>query len=169
MYQEIEWRAYDENDDDNECMKPRNAPKFNTDYAVCMTSKLPSSNVGTFSRDPQSGSLTWLTWEDEKPRDSAKGYLSICEGDSGSGQWITNGEDEDNFNSVLDLKYVLIAVLTSAFAVTYDEPLYVHHLGPCGREVYFPDSDTYKWYATSSQRITSNEIFDWIKNEANIP
>lgn len=175
IYQEMTWSAYSKHDKNNECMATRNLPVFNSDYTVCMKSKLPTARVGKFKRNSQSGSLTWLAWEDEAPPRNAKSYILPCLGDSGAGHWITNGIDEDDLNKVLDLKYVIMAVSVQTYSVVYKEPKgdpkdpKSYHYGPCGRDIYFTSSDTYKYDAAGSQIITHPEIFNWIKDQAGIP
>lgn len=169
IYQEMTWSAYEKHDKDNECMATRNVRHFKPEYTVCMKSELPSARVGKFERDSQSGSLTWLAWEDEEPPSNAKAYILPCSSDSGSGQWITNGLDEDDFNKVLDLKHVLMAVTVARYGIRYENPKGVYHDAPCGRDMYYPGSNTYKHDAAGSQIITHPEIFNWIKDQAGIP
>ena len=112
---------------------------------------------------------------DENPPIWARSYVAACDGDSGSGQFITNGYEikPKNFEK---LRCVLASVHTSR---TSDK--FLDHLGeersvPCGtftydakeskksgfkKNIYFEAHDV-------SQKTTNTDTLNWIKQKANI-
>ena len=69
----------------NPCLD--NSVVWHKDYNLCMKMTLPLAEVGRFDRI-SSGP----TFKFQKEYDSFKltSYISPCDGDSGSGQWVTN-------------------------------------------------------------------------------
>ena len=158
----MDWSAYDVNDEDNECSR---FDDFNPAYQVCMKSKLPSASIGKFNLDSNSGDLSFVMWDNEVAQpENARAYILPCLGDSGSGQWITNGYKEE-YEYIF--KQVLVAVHANHWHVNYDDDQGVQ-FGPCGGVMYFPSINDYRWDAASSQVLTWKEIFDWIKDKAEI-
>ena len=114
-----------------------------------------------------------MCWDDYKEKDEdppiwAQSYIEACSGDSGSGQFITNGHEiqPQNFDK---LKCILTSVYTSNYADTF---LYAGktHGVPCGTYSY--DAVESKlgrrvYYKTLgiSQSTTHSDTLLWIKKK----
>ena len=94
-------------------------------------------------------------------------YQDGCKGDSGSGQFVTNGLDlrTDDY-SLDDLKYVLVAIYVGKIGIESfrrQKASRESHKFPCG---------TYTWYngkyiqaSATSESTTWKENLNWIKKK----
>ena len=138
----------------------------------CMEHMLPSTKILTLKSNGCKGvCLDDYKDEDEPPPIWAQQYIEACKGDSGSGQFITNGHEikPENFNK-------LRAVLTSVYTQNYADAFV--HAGktygvPCGTYSYdAAESKQSKrvYFKTLgvSQSITYSKTLNWIKKKAKL-
>ena len=138
----------------------------------CMEHAPPSTKTITF----KSGGCKGVCWDDYKEEDRAppiwaQSYIEGCKGDSGSGQFITNGYEikPEHFDK-------LRGVLTSVYTTNYADAFI--HSGktygvPCGTYSYDaveskPGKRVYFKTLGISQSTTYSNTLNWIKKTANL-
>ena len=145
--------------------------RFNADYQYCMKNVLPVANVATLHSEENSG----INWENyqigiEDPPMDVFSYATGCFGDSGSGQFITNGLDPKNDK----FRFILAAIYSSGVGDKFEVNGVAHNM-PCGANS-FSRADTllmgkkhYLQPHTISESITTPvDTLAWIKGLAGI-
>ena len=144
---------------------------FKTNRMYCMENETPAAKTITF----KSGCGKGVCWNEyrNKEEDSpirAHSYMQPCGGDSGSGQFIRNGYD-NNAENIDKFKYVLTSIHTTSVGDTF-ELRGKSYVVPCGiysydatnskpgRRVYYKSLDI-------SQSTTYSDTLVWIKQKAN--
>ena len=120
-----------------------------------MKSNLPTTNTITINPDRMEN---YLIVKIPAPK-WISSYLEVCRGDSGSGQFISDGH-----------RYILVAVYTTYIpSYKYKYSLNkVKHEVPCGTNSYHKKSGKYLKTDTISESTTWHENLDWIKQKSNI-
>ena len=138
---------------------------FHPEYHYCMKSKLPVTETITIDPD------TLPRYQNDKeevirPRSV---YISSCLGDSGAGQFISNGVNLKEGTIQNDPRYVLAAIDSYSHADQFaDENGEMHRL-PCGTYTYYhPSRDYLREYDLVSESITWPKSFKWIKQKLNL-
>ena len=145
----------------------------------CMEYQLPITKTITFEPDicvdyVDERDMVY-TANNENPPVWAHSYMKACAGDSGSGQFITNGYEikPEHFDN---LRCVLTAVHTSRSSDKFQDDLGEKRSVPCGTYSYNAEESKKsgfqkKIYIESqdvSQRTTNSDTLNWIKTKANI-
>ena len=145
---------------------------------ICEKSILPKTRAINFIHYYPGSKPTWaspvFTYEDEDWH--ADSYRSLCSGDSGSGQFTTNGiesiEDpsvkcrrcRDVENKDINFKHILTAIHTHGYRTRHYKDAYgkLHQL-PCGAN-FFQKNFPYR-YKGISQSLVWPKIHNWIKDK----
>ena len=108
--------------------------EFDNDYNICMKATLPEANVGHFKL--YGPNIKLIEFKKESvTNNKLTSYIAICDGDSGSGHWVTIKEvttshtqrpKDDN------IRRALVAVVTSAIDPYYEAPDGKIEQGVCG-------------------------------------
>ena len=154
-----------------DCSGRISAARFNADYQYCMKNVLPVANVATFHSEENSG-INWKNYQIgiEDPPMGVFSYATGCFGDSGSGQFITNGLDPKNDK----FRFILAAIYSSGVGDKFEVNGVAHNM-PCGANS-FSHADTllngkkhYLQPRTISESITTPvHTLAWIKELAGI-
>ena len=110
-----------------------NQEEFDFDYNICAKGILPSVNIGRFYLN--GAELVLDKFEKEDLTNKLAEYIAICDGDSGSGHWVTvkEGTSESSKTHVDDnTRRVLVAVTVSTFTPKYKTPGGKTEKGVCG-------------------------------------
>ena len=104
---------------------------FDPEYHHCMKTELPSADVVTLHLDRSKMEIDWDNYQVDKedPPTTISSYASACYGDSGSGQFITNGfepEDEGKF------RFILSAIFRTRSGSQFKDDKGEQHQVPCG-------------------------------------
>ena len=178
LYQDIKWKA--DNGHRSWC---RYSKAWNPDFMVCIKSILPQADVGLFEITDQSDELNFLNFQKEygpegSLPDFQTSYISICRGDSGSGNWITVDEDHaknwknDKLNFDMKMSQrVLVTITTFQKLVTRDRNFDFNKLPfigfVCGSDVTLDDG-TRLVSAQYGTKTTSERILTFLKYHAEI-
>ena len=96
--------------------------EFDNDYNICMKATLPEANVGHFKL--YGPNIKLIEFKKESvTNNKLTSYIAICDGDSGSGHWVTIDEDaSSNAHSQGDenVQRALVAVVVSAVHPYYE-------------------------------------------------
>ena len=105
--------------------------------------------------------------KDENIRNDRNGYRVPCSGDSGSGQVFLTSINEEHEKKQMDT-YVLAAVFADDVADVFIDDNNEDYLVPCG--TYAWDHSKMKYQMSAARAISTSwpEIFNWIKNQAQI-
>ena len=82
-----------DNNDPNRCSSNPGF-KMDKEYEVCMDAILPRAYVGRFIFNDDD--LKLYDFEKEYKTNKKTSYIAPCNGDSGSGQWVTVNQDTDD-------------------------------------------------------------------------
>ena len=145
---------------------------FDADYKYCMKNDLPAANVATFHSEGNSG-IDWKNYqiEYEEPPITITSYASGCYGDSGSGQFITNGLDPEKDDK---FRFILAAIFTKRVGDIFKDDQGVEHKVPCGAYTFDKDASIIgarkylQSYSISESITTPAYTFWWIKGMAEI-
>ena len=116
--------------------------KFDFDYNICAKGILPSVNIGRFILN--GAELQLDKFEKEDLTNKLASYIAHCDGDSGSGHWVTVEEDTSkNSKEQVDEKTrrVLVAVAVSTHTPKYKTPGGKVEKGACGSLVKNTDGE----------------------------
>ena len=175
-YQERNWTV--DTSPQNLCTKSKS---WDVDYMLCEKNILPAAATVTYTiqsnRLPKTldwylrTRLTEPDWNnprfeyEEAPSEIAS-YMNPCQGDSGSGNFFANGENEDPEN-VRTFKFILGSI-TSTIIPDQINVKGVKKWLPCGSHIIDEnDGDTLS-IRSSSSCITWPKIFHWIKERAQL-
>ena len=141
---------------------------FHPEYHYCMKSKLPPTEIITINPD----TLPSYQPEKEEVTRPISSYIMSCFGDSGAGQFISNGVNLKEGTIQNDPRYVLAAIGNLGIQKDHDEFADKNgkmHKFPCGTYTYDHQSGDYlqKWFPVS-ESITSPKNFKWIKKKLNL-
>jgi hypothetical protein len=151
-------------------------PNWDSKYMLCMKSKLPKTETVTFkwkAKTPNSKHkpIDWKTpffGTDDNSKSGSGGYRVPCSADSGSGQVVLTSIGSTPLETY---KYVLAAVFESTSEDTFVDKGNLDYM-PCGSYVKTNTlvNGVMKILksATQSQRTSWPEIFNWIKQKAEI-
>ena len=118
VYHEIEWTV------DSRLPNPCSGnPIWNEEYQVCMKGKLPRAMVGWLQFNDTDFTIKGFQKEEESKKGSQ--YKAACQGDSGSGYWVTVHDDSSSKSKTNDddnTRRALVAVFT-----TTSSDQYKHH------------------------------------------
>ena len=136
---------------------------------LCEKNILPKTEIVTYTNDWHPlGEPDWNNpiFGKENPPSEITSYMDQCGGDSGSGNFITNDEEEDR-NNIMNFKFVLAATTTET---VYD---YIDMNGdfkklPCGSNTIDEYDDKTVVTGGVSISITWPKIFNWIKEKAQL-
>ena len=143
-----------------------------------MKTELPMAEVGEFSLEPSSENIKLLTFRNEENRRNGKdikesntSYISGCDGDSGSGQWIDIDwldVKQDKSTSAANeqlTRNMLVSIYTKLFSsIMINNKL---EKGVCGGDILFIDG-RHLVSAPVSTKTTYEKILTWIKEKAKI-
>ena len=161
----------------NKCTK--NIDWFMADRMYCMENQLPVTKTVTLKPG------VCMTYRDERDRiyiekDEyppvwADQYMTSCKGDSGAGQFVTNGYEikPENFDS---LKCILTSVSTSSHSDHFIDELGKKRNVPCGTYSYNAEESKklgfqeriYFQTRQVSQSTTYPDTLKWIKKKAKL-
>ena len=140
-------------------------------YKYCMKSKLPDTESIVFN----SKNKKTLDWADLKNnyrvvrKEAPKGlqlYEAACSGDSGAGQFVTNGINPLEVDENLDeLRYVLVAIYVGRINGDFQSKGNTYEF-PCGSYTWYDGEYTQE--SGESESTTWKENFDWIKRKITI-
>ena len=135
-------------------------PGWNEAYKVCMKITLPGAMVARF----QFAEKNWnfITFKKEENSKKLSNYKSPCEGDSGSGQWITMYDETSSESQIQGgriTRSALVAVHAEALIDTFKADGGIQN-AVCGSSLNLPDKFIFQ--AVESQIITNREIWKFI-------
>ena len=138
---------------------------------LCEKNILPKTEIVTYTNDWHPlGEPDWNNpiFGKENPPSEITSYMDQCGGDSGSGNFITNDEEEDR-NNIMNFKFVLAAI-TSETVYDYIDINGVFQKVPCGSNTIDLTIDGLDTVFTGgvSTCITWPKIFKWIKERAQL-
>ena len=106
----------------SEAMTRHKLGDFDYDYNICMKGILPRANVGHFKLNGPDIEL--IAFKKEYVTNSKlTSYIAICDGDSGSGHWVTIDEDASSYSHSQgdeNEQRALVAVVVSAVHPYYE-------------------------------------------------
>ena len=154
--------------DNNQCTKK--LPWFKKDRMYCMDYIRPTAKTITF-KSYGCAFVDFQEYEekDETPPMWSQSYVDGCRGDSGSGQFITNGY-ELNHKHFDKLKCILTSVATTMDKDKFSYGGKTYHV-PCGTFSYDAKASkregTRKYFRTAgvSQSTTFPNTLAWIKEK----
>ena len=122
-YQQIIWMV------DTQLQNPCSFLKdWSSEYNICMKGTLPRAMAGHFivvmSKRLLRATLELYKFEKEHRTNKLTSYIATCDGDSGSGHWVTINEGENT-------RRALVAVFTKS-GLFYKLPNGKSANGPCG-------------------------------------
>ena len=122
-YQQIIWMV------DTRLQNPCSFLKdWSSEYNICMKGTLPRANAGHFivvmSKRLLRATLELYKFEKEHRTNKVTSYIATCDGDSGSGHWVTINAGENT-------RRALVAVFTKS-GLFYNLPNGKSANGPCG-------------------------------------
>ena len=180
IYKKVEWRQ-DVGDEkrgehgEHLCWDP----VWDPDFMICEKSILPKTRAVNFIHYYPGSPPTWaspvFTYEDEEW--NADSYRLLCTGDSGSGQFTTNGMESIEDPSIpcrrcrdiedrdKNFKHILTAIHTHGRRTgRYKDTYGKQHTLPCG--TYFHRKDLRELrHKGMSQSLASPKIHNWIKDK----
>ena len=174
--QMIRWKVLASGAQSNRCT--RKIDWFKTDRMYCMEIELPVTKIVTLKpgvcMDYLDDKDRIYTEKDESPPVWAGQYRTGCGGDSGSGQFVTNGYKikPENFHN-------LRCILTSVYTTSHSD-LFTHqgewYNVPCGTYSYNADESKKSGYQDRvyfqarevSQSTTYPDTLEWIKQKAKL-
>ena len=152
-------------------------PVWDPDFMICEKSILPKTRAINFIHYYPGSPPTWaspvFTYEDEEW--NADSYRLLCTGDSGSGQFTTNGMESiedpsvkcrrcrDVDNKDTNFKHILTAIHTHNKFTYYQDNYGKLHQPPCGTNFYRKDFQFYHRNKGISQSLAWPKIHNWIK------
>ena len=108
--------------------------EFDNDYNVCMKGILPKAKVGHFRL--KGPNIKLIEFKKESVTNTKlTSYIAICDGDSGSGHWVTIEKDTTSHTQSPEddnIRRALVAVVTSAIDPYYESPDGKIEQGVCG-------------------------------------
>lgn len=168
IYQQIEWTVH--TNLKNPCTD--GIPDgwiWNSDYQVCMKNTLPLANVGRFLKDGDQLKFVAFEQEDESRSTPPTAYKGICDGDSGSGQWVTVKDDDSSASSSQGedtIRRVLVALSVTGFAGYYKLNGQFEE-GVCGGNLAL-DNGERLIEGTVAVKTTNGKLLGFIKKRARI-
>ena len=136
---------------------------------LCEKNILPKTEIVTYTNDWHPlGEPDWNNpiFGKENPPSEITSYMDQCSGDSGSGNFISNDEEEDRFN-IMNFKFILAAITTEA-VYDYIDVNGVFKELPCGSNTIDEYDDKTVVTGGVSISITWPKIFNWIKEKAQL-
>ena len=180
IYQKVEWKQ-DVGDDRHNGTQGIHLcwhQFWDSDFMICEKSILPKTRAIKFIHHYHWPLPTWTSpvfmYEDEDW--NADSYRTLCSGDSGSGQFTTNGiesiEDpsiprtryRDVDNKDKNFKHILTAIHTHNMFSDYQDTYGKLHELPCGTNFYRKDFQFYNRNKGMSQSLAWPKIHNWIKD-----
>ena len=141
--------------------------EFDNDYNVCMKGILPKVNVGRFRL--KGPNIKLIAFKKESVTNSKlTSYIAICDGDSGSGHWVTIEKDTTSHTQSPEddnIRRALVAVVTSAIDPYYETPDAKIEKGVCGGIVKDTQGKVEEYSATTINTI-HKETLGFIKKWA---
>ena len=145
---------------------------FDPDYKYCMKNQLPAADVVTLHSDGKSD-IDWDNYQvgKEDPPTTISSYSAGCSGDSGSGQFISNGFEPENEEK---FRFILSAIFTKKVGNTFKDDKGEEYKVPCGSYTfnneasYIGNRNYLQSYAISESITTPVSTLAWIKETAEI-
>ena len=81
---------------------------WNSEYDICMKTILPRAHIGILKTTGDQ--INSVDFQQDIESKQFISYPSICDGDSGSGQWVTVNEDGSSASKEYDTRSVLVAI-----------------------------------------------------------
>ena len=136
-----------------------------------MKSKLPDTESIVFNSKNKK-TLDWANLKNNYRvvrKEAPKGlqlYEAACSGDSGAGQFVTNGINPLEVDENLDeLRYVLVAIYVGRINGDFQSKGNTYEF-PCGSYTWYDGEYTQE--SGGSESTTWKENFDWIKRKITI-
>ena len=180
IYQKVEWKQ-DVGDDRHNGTQGIHLcwhQFWDSDFMICEKSILPKTRAIKFIHHYHWPLPTWTSpvfmYEDEDW--NADSYRTLCSGDSGSGQFTTNGMESiedpsvkcrrcrDVDNKDTNFKHILTAIHTHGMFTHYQDTYGKLHQPPCGTNFYRKDFQFYHRNKGMSQSLAWPKIHNWIKD-----
>ena len=165
-YQQIMWMV------DTQLQHPCTFHKgWSSEYSVCMKGELPRAMAGHFivvmSKRWLRPTLQLYKFEKEQRSNKLTSYIATCDGDSGSGHWVTVddtssislGEEGDN------TRRALVAVFTKS-GLTYKLPNGKSQSGPCGSIITDALTGEKRAFGPTAIKTTQSKVLNFLKKWA---
>ena len=139
---------------------------FDPQHMYCMKSILPRTRTINFKPDDMKNYRTEL----EPVPEWITSYMQNCEGDSGSGQFISNNVNDYMHPSkdIGKLRYLLAGIGATAQRDFFIDNNGIKHTVPCGSLAYDQKTKKYLESLDVSISTTNQKILNWIKKKSNI-
>ena len=161
IYHKIEWMV--DTQPQNPCS---DSGDWNADYNVCMKGTLPRAMAGHFLLIGDELNLYKFAKEDTSNKFTS--YIAECQGDSGSGHWVTVYEDTSSNlqkHEGDNTRRALVAVMSRIFKPKFLTPDGNEEYGICGG-VHIDKSLNDKASGSIAMNTTKTEILKFIKKWA---
>ena len=135
---------------------------WNSEYNICMKGTLPRAMSGHFivvmSKRLLRATLELYKFEKEHRTNKLTSYIATCDGDSGSGHWVTINEGENT-------RRALVAVFTKS-GLSYKLPNGKPANGPCGGILTDSVSGEKRADAPTAIKTTQPKVLKFLKKWA---